>query len=347
MAEYMLPTSADLKEVEQALLPRLTQDDPIFEAFPIVEEDASVLIWEQRERFTGLQRARGAGGEYTLVDQVPIKRFWTPFGVYGEYFAIDETQLLQTRKIGTFGTPADISDLVGPCQEHALQRRVDRIRYNLWKMISAGTITITGKGGQTIYSESYTLQTFSATVGWSTANTSTPLADIRAVQLFGRGYSIDFGTKAKLYMNRATYNYFIQNNNSADLKGVRTQYGATVNSLKDVNSLLMGLDLPEIVIYDLTWLEDSNTPTTTTTRQANLFLPTGTAVLIGKRPGGAPLGNYVMGRNADNPNMAPGAFMAVEDMGEHGIHPRKLAIYDGHNGAMRIPHPYGVVVMTV
>lgn len=347
MADFALPTSADLKEVEQAMLPLLTQDDPIFESFPIVEEDADVLLWEQRERYTGLQNARGLGGEYQAVDMVPLKRFWTPFGEFGEHFPIDEAMLKRMRKPGTFGTPISIADVVGPAQEYALQRRINRIRYNLWTTITTGTITVTDRGSRTIYTETYSVQTFSATVGWSTLATATPLADIRAVQLFGRGYSLDFGKKAKLFMNRATYNYFVQNNNSADLKGIRMNYGATVNSLSDVNKLNDNLDLPEIVIYDEGWLSDHPTPTSTRDRQFNLFIPTGKAVLVGKRRGGTPLGNYVMGRNVDNPNMAPGAFMAVEDMGEHGVHPRRLAVYDGHSGAIKVPYPEGVVVMSV
>jgi hypothetical protein len=347
VADFMLPTSADLKMTEQALLPIMTQDDPLFKFFPIVDEDAALLVWEQRERYTGLQRARGVGGEYTLVDMVPIKQFWTPFGSYGERFEFGENEILHMRQPGTWAEPISVNDLVAPAQEFALVRRIWRVKFNLWTMITTGTITVTNKFGVVIYQETYALQTFTATTPWSTLATATPVADIRAVQLFGRGFSIDFGAKASLFMNLATFNAFINNNNNADLRGIRLQYGATVNALPEMNKLLMGLNLPEIVIYDETWLEEHPNPVSTAQRQTNLFLPFGKAVLMGKRPGGAPLGNYVQGRNIDNPGFAPGAFMKVADSADANIHPRRLSIYDGHNGAMRIPHPYGVVVLNV
>jgi hypothetical protein len=337
MADLILPTSATLKEVERELLPRLTQDDPIFDFFPTAEEDADVLMWEQWARITGLQQARGIGGEFPVVPPVALRRFVMTPGYYGEFQPIDEVQLTRRRKPGTFGEPADVSDLVTPAQQQLLQRRLDRLRWILWTMLSTGSISVPGPNGSLVHADSYDTQDVTAAVAWSNLTSATPLADFRSAQLLSRGYSIDFGSAAMAFMNRTTFNYLMANRNASDFWGRRLQYGQTVNDREGINRLLMGEDLPQIVVYDLTWLDAYY--------NVNLFIPTGTIIILGKRPGGEKLGRFVYTRNAANPGQNPGPFTRVVDSADYGRYPRRLEVYDAFNGGPEIWYPFGAVVI--
>lgn len=340
MADFVYPTSAELQEIAQALLPRLEADRPVFKFFPIVDVDEYLLMWEQRDRYTGLQQVRGLNGEFPKVKQTGLRRYQMEPGVYGEHEPIDEAQLTMRRKPGTFGSPADISDLVVPVQEKMLVRRLDRQEWMVWTMLATGSISVPGPTGAILHQDSYTLQTFTPTVAWSSTSTATPFANFRAVQILARGYSVDFGGKAMAFMNQSTFNYLALNTNAADIYGRRVAGLATANNLRDINSLLQGDNLPEIVIYDRGYLdEDEN---------FHLFIPTGTVIVIGQRPGGQPIGDYAMTRNANNPGMAPGAFMAVQDTGEYNAqYPRQLRVYDGHSGGVRVYYPSAIAVMNV
>jgi hypothetical protein len=179
---------------------------------------------------------------------------------------------------------------------------------------------------------------------WSDPINSAPLNDLRAVRILDRGTSASFGAPARLKMNRSTFNYLVQNRNPADLYGVRTQglsgsvEGMNINqSLNKINEVLTGEDLPTIEIYDETWQGDDGS--------INLFIPTGTAQLFGKRKSGAPLGRWVMTRNAWNPNRAPGSYYKIIENERPGEPP--LEIHRGFNGGIELHFPSSLVTMKV
>lgn len=345
MANFVYPTSAQLKEIEQDLLPRLEADRPVFAFCPIVDEDAYVLMWEQRDNYTGLQQIRGLNGEFPRVKKTAINRYTMEPGVYGEFEPIDEAALTMHRRVGTFADPVDISDLVMPIQDKLLQRRLDRIESSIWTMLATGTLTVPGPNGTNLYADSYTLQTFSAVVPWATHATATPAADFRAVQILGRGHSVDFGSKAQAFMNQATFNDLALNTNSQDLYGRRVSGLATPNNLADINALLQGDNLPQIVIYDRGWLTDGPAGGPF---PFNLYIPNNKVIVIGVRPAGQPVADYAMTRNANNPDLGPGAYMEVVDsIQNQGKPPRQLEVYDGHNGGQRIYWPSAIVTMSV
>jgi hypothetical protein len=43
------------------------------------------------------------------------------------------------------------------------------------------------------------------------------------------------------------------------------------------------------------------------------FIPDATVLVTGKRPAGQPIAKYKMTRNANNPSMAPGAYMYISN----------------------------------
>lgn len=337
--EYIYPTQVELREIARTLLPRLEQNRVVFDAnfFPTRNVDSHLLEWEQRDNFTGLQQARGLNGRPNQVRPLGGQRFQVEPGIYGEYAMVDERELTTRRPWGTFAGTIDISDLVLEKQQHLLQRRLDRIELIVWTLLLTGTFSVPAPNGSIVHVDSYSPQTYTAGVPWGTVATATPLADFRTVQLKSRGYSVNFGSGSRMYMNRVTFNQILSNMNAADLYGRRMGGFATINGPDDVNQLLAGDDLPGIVIYDDGYLDENGV--------FRLFIPNNKAVLIGARRDGEAVGEYRMTRNANNPGMAPGFYTKVVD--DEDDVPRSVVVHDGHNGGPILYYPSAIVVMTV
>jgi hypothetical protein len=340
MANYTYPESAALSLIEQDLRPRVEADRPIFDLFPTMTEDVSELVWEQRDNYQGLQQVRGLNAEPPRVKRTGSKRYVMAPGVYGEFEPVNEEDLTRRSKLATFATPVDVTDLVSPIQTKLLQRRYDRIEWMGWTLTATGTFSVPGPNGAILHTDSYTTQTFSATVPWATFATATPLSDLRAVQLLARGHSLDFGRRAKAFMNQGTLNSLLSNTNAADLYGRRTQGLGTFNNEGEVNRLLTGDNLPELVPYDGGYLDENG--------NFNLYIPNNKVIVVGRRPMGEPVGNWVYTRNINHEGggTRPGPYTRVIDLGEQRV-PRELQVHDGMNGGFRIYWPSAIVVLTV
>lgn len=337
MATYIYPENAELQEIAQEKVNLLTAEDPLNTIMPMVNSDSHVLQWEQEDNYVGLQQVRGLNGQPGRVKNVGGSKFTLEPGVYGEFMTIDETELTVRRQWGSFNAPIDLTELVMRKQDQLLARRIDRWRYIGWALIAAGTFSVASPDGATIHTDTYPLQTHDAST-WATANTATPLLDFRNAKLKQRGKGVSFGAQARAFMNQTTFNNMIANTNSADLAGKRTAGLATVLGLADVNAVLLQEDLPRIEIYDEGYLDDSGV--------FQLFLPTGTVVIVGRRPGGQTIADYAMTRNVNNPGFAPGPYQKVIDKGEEDV-PRQIIVHDGHNGGPRIYYPSALVRMDV
>ena len=335
---YIYPSNAELREVAQTKLPNLVKDRPAFDILPIVTKDVDILRWEQKDNYVGLQQVRGLNGRPGRVARIGAKVYTMTPGVYGEFTTVDELELTRRRPFGVFNGAISIDDLVMECQDQLLGRRLDRIEKIVWDLLTAGTFSVAGPDGVTMHTDTFTLQTASAAVAWATFATATPLKDFRAVQLLSRGYSVSFGADAKAYMNRVTFNNLVANTNTADLAGRRTSGLQTVLTLGEINSVLAGEGLPQIVIFDGGYLDSSGT--------FQPFIPNSKVVVVGRRLDGAPIGNYVYTRNANNPGLEPGPYMKVVDNEEREV-PRLIEVHDGHNGGPIIEFPSAVVILTV
>lgn len=341
MATYVFPTPVELSKIEQDLIPDLMGDDPIFQIMPISETKFPMRVWEQWANVTGLQAARGLGGSPVKVNALAANQYTSPPGYYGDQIAITEAELVMARQLGSFDAPMDVSDLVAVKQLQLLQRRFNRIRQISWLTLANGTYTALGAVGQILATDIFPIQTFTALVTWATVATATPLANFRAVKLLARGHSVDFGRQAKAYMNQATANNLLMNTNAADLYGRRTQGLATINSLDDLNRLLVGDDLPEIVVYDKVYIDDAS---------ANqLFIPNNRCIVVGKRYSGVAVGQFQLTRNASNPDLSARPYTEVRDSAIQGLvnMPRELVVVDGFNGGPVLQFPTSVVAMTV
>jgi hypothetical protein len=338
MPTLTYPSPQELKEIEQDLLPVLTQDDPVFDEFPLTEVNATRVRWEQMDNFAGLQAVRGYNGQPGKVNRVGAKGYDQEPGVYGDFTVLDEKELTELRQFGKYEEFISINDLVALAQQHLLTRRIDRVLSVLWTLLTTGSFSVAKASGEILHTDTFPIQTHSAAVDWSTLASATPLTDLRAIKLKARGHSVNFGRQAKLYMNQTEVNNFLMNTNSADFGRVRGESGATVNDLAAANAILAANDLPQVVPYDKGYYTDAGVFT--------LFIPDGKGVLVGGRTNGAKLGEYRMTRNAENPNCEPGAYTRVIDKGETQV-PRNIEVHDGHNGGSVIYYPSGVVAVSL
>lgn len=335
---YLYPENAQLQAIERDLLPVLTESDPIFADFPIVDQNEHILRWTIKDNMRGLQQFRGLNGAPSRVKNQGANSYVMEPGVYGEYKAVDEKDMTARAPMPGDFRPIDVTDLVRDNQDELLSREITLIRYCIWTLLTTGTFTILGDDGKKMHTDSYKIKTYTASVAWSTPATAIPLADFRAVQLMGRGTSCAFNSKAKAYMNRKQLNYMLANTNAADIAGRRTSGLVTVLTLDEINRLLLGEDLPQIEVMDDGYYDESG--------NWQQFIPDGKVVVVGNRPDGSNIGEYRKTRNANNELMAPGSYVKVVDKGESQV-PRIIEVHRGHNGGPVIFYPNGVVVMSV
>jgi hypothetical protein len=331
------PTNSELIEIAADKIPLLTADRAIFQIMPMRDVDTALLMWEQKDNYIGLQQVRGINGEPPRVKPTGAKRYIAQPGYYGEFEVIDELEITMRRPLGQFNGAIPIDDLVMERQDRLLGRRLDRIEYIGWTLLATGTFSVSAPNNTVVHTDTFPVQTFTAGVTWATSATAVPIANFRAVQILARGHSVSFGPNAKAYMNQTTFNNFIGNTNTSDLFGRRQAGLATINNLKDLNTLLQGDGLPQIVIYDLGYLDDSNT--------FQKWIPDNVVICVGQRPAGQTVAEYLMTRNANNPNGEPGAYQKIVD--DPNEVPRTIEVHDGHNGGPAIYFPSAVVRMNV
>lgn len=338
--DYSYPDNITLNQIAQEMMPRLTQNRPIFQDFPINNVEDDIIEWDQRGNFIGLQQIRGLGGAPNHVKRVGANTFRFEPGYYGEYTEINERELLRARKLGQLSGRVDVTEHVTHQQAQLLQRRLDRIESIIWTLLATGTFAI-AQGNIVMATDTFTIQTFAAGVTWSTFATATPLANMRAVQLLQRGFSLSFGAGAKAYMNRSTFNNFLSNTNANDLGGRRGAGLSTINGPAAVNQLFAQDDLPNIVVYDEGYYDDTST--------FQLFIPNNKVILVGRRTAGDTLGEYRCTLNVNNGDGSSGPYMMVYDSAQEngGRPPRHIEVHDGHNGGPVLFHPAGIVVLTV
>ncbi len=331
------PSAIELMQIEQDKLPVLTEDDPIFGHFPLVNADADRLDWEQKDNYVGLQQVRGINGSPGSVKRIGAKRYSMEPGYYGDFEHINEDELTRRRAYGTFNQFISISDLVTEAQDQLLHREINRIRQILWTLMTTGTFSVAGPNGTVTHTDTFSLQTQNAAVAWATVATAKPMADFRACKLKARGHSVVFDRGAKAYMNQVTCNNMLANTNSADIGGRLTGQGNNFTTVEDVNKFLVAADLPQIEVFDDGYHDDSGT--------FQQFIPDAKVVIVGRRTNGQTLGEYRKTRNANNPDLGPGSYLKIVDNGDESV-PRRITVHKGHNGGPVIEFPSAIIILS-
>ncbi len=342
---FVYPTNMELTQIDQDFLPVLSQSNPIFELFPLKERDASVLKWEQRDNYLGLMQARGQQGEYPSIQSVAINAFELTPGRYGEHALIMGKEIEDRRGFGQVNAPIDVRDIVVERLEQTATRHFNLMSYICWTLITSGYYSIVGPNNAVVKRDAVIVQNFDSVVNggsyWSTASSSTPLADFRAVQLFHRGHSIAFNSSSTAWMNLKTKNYMLSNTNTADLFGRRNAGLETIEGVDALNTaVLMKDDLPKVTVYDEGYKDSNNV--------FQPFIPDGIVVLMGKRLNGAALGEFTFTRNADNgSSSAPLVKVVEKGTTPNSPPPMAIEVYRGFNGGPRLFYGNAIVVMKV
>lgn len=345
MATYLYPTQRELRTLGAELVAQETLNDPLLgRVFPITSVNSAMLKWSLDADDYGLQQLRGLNGAPLSVQRIGRTDYVSRPGYFGEFETVDEEELT-LRSADVSGTARiDVSDLVVMAYSQLRKREITRIRQIGWTLLTTGTFSISGKGSTLTYTDTFSLQTYSAS-DWSTVSTATPLADFRAVQALGAQYGVTFGARAIAVMNRVTANRMLGNTNSSDLAGRRTNGGGTITSVPRVNGeVLTSEDLPTVVVMDDGYKNDSGTFTR--------FIADDKVVVLGLRNDGDKIGEYRMTRNMVNgSNGAPGHYEFVKDYIQ-GINapkevPPKIEVHGGHNGGPVIFRPNAIVIMSV
>lgn len=350
------PSPAVMKEIESELTLRDRADRIGLQLFPVVQEPTYHVRWVQRDNYYGLQQMRGLDGLPPHVQRLGQTTFVYEPGVYGEHTSITEREILTRAAFGNTNLPIPISDLVMRDQTQLIQREDDRMEANVWTLLGTGTLSIPlpGPNGTTVYNDTYTTQTVTASVPWATSATAVPIADFQRATQLGIGHGVDLGSGATAYANSFTINLLLNNSNAADYGGRRSQYGATLNTIAGANDYFRGQNLPQLVPYDAGYqLAPLAGPVTSASTQFTKFIPDHTVIVVGKRPSGQPIGNTVQTIQAMEPGASarPGGYNYVTDS-TRGLNtpmrtPPKIEIHRGWNGGLVLYYPSAVVVLTV
>lgn len=353
-SNYVYPVAAEMAEILPDLISRGLEGRTGLQIFPPVNKSTFFVRWIQEDNAFGLMHFRGLDGAPSRVQRLGRNTFVYEPGVYGEFQTITERELLTRAAPMRPDLPIPIGDLVGNAQRQLIGRRFDRMEANVWTLLGTGTLTIPlpGPNGPAAYTDVYPIQTQVAAIPFSSLSTATPIAEFQKAQQKSVGHSVDFGAGATAYLNQVTANNILNNTNSADFGGRRDQYGATLNSLPGFNSYFQAQNLPQLKIVDEGYQPlPLNGVQTNPSLQFQKFIPTGTIIIVGKRPGGANVGEWQQTINAMNPGNAPGPYSIIKDFA-NGINaprevPPKIEIHAGVNGGPAILYPSAVLVLTV
>lgn len=342
MATYLYPEARELREIAPNLMAEEMAGDILFSIMPIRSVNAGLIEWSMDDDEYGLQQLRGLDGAPVHVTPTGKTSYVSEPGYFGEYRTITERELTLRAGSVTGEATVDVGDLVAQANRQLMHREFTRIRQIGWTLLTTGTFSVTGKGSTLTHTDTFAIQTDSGT-DWSTAATSTPLADFRDVQQMGSEYGVEFGSSAMAIMNRVTANRMFANTNAADLGGRRTMGGGTVTSLDETNRINMAEGLPQVVVYDKGYKNDSGTFTK--------FIADDKVLYVGRRFDGDRIAEYRMTRNMNNPNGAPGTYEYIKNYAEGRNAPKetppRIEIHRGHNGGPVIYRAKALVIQSV
>ncbi len=334
MAAYDFPQPSEMQRIADQKAPLIRARSVIWDFFEEESKDIDVLRWFQKDLYTGMQSWRGIGGKPAPVSLVGDQEYLAQPGSYGDFMPMDERFLMTySRPESPDGPRVNLTEIVMELQDELLRREYLLKEFCLWKLLVEGTFTIT-KDNATVYSGSYTQQSFSAGTAWATVATATPMKDLLGLPILGRGKQVNFGRGARLLMNQKTANYLILNTNAADIGGKLLGNGNTFNTLNDVNNVLQLNGCPTVEICEEGFFDAANSNTWTP------WIPDNKFVLIGTRQDARYLGSYRMTKNVNSPS-GRGSYSKV--MIEQDEVPIRAEVHQGHNGGPVLLYPGSII----
>lgn len=333
------PTSAELRMLQMDLLPRFSEGRLAFDILPFTESDAAEILFQQPDIFRGMQQWRGLDQPTNVVGQRynPYGKICTVApGYWGEHDYISEEFMTRAAQPGTCSTPIDLTEYIARLSERLMERRYNRVEFLIWQSLVFGRYEALNSSGQVVHQAQYNVQQVAAAIPWSDFANSTPMGDFRQIQLRSRGTSASFNSDAIAYMNRVTANCLFQNQNPNDVGKVGLSACCTFMGPDMVNQQFAAQGLPQLKIYDEGYVDDYG--------NFQPYIPDGYVVIVGRRPGGVPIGHFWLTRNAVGCEISKGFWQKIIDDCERAI-PRKIGLYDGFNGGPAIEYPRAIVVL--
>lgn len=293
MANLVFLQSREVKPILQQLIGQFTFDNFFLKLLPFSSVDAAVATWEQLDNFKGQMDFRGSGGPYPTTQREGRNVFMTRPGYFGNSRELDETYLNVSTQLGSAAAAIDLTDAQSNDLKALTNMCVVRMTSTIADLLCTGTTSVTDPAtGATLFSASVNSQTYTASTSWSDHANSTPIADMLAMKLLHRGYSVNFGSGAQLVVNSTTVNAMLQNTNANDLGAKRVitvNAGAQPMTLADINRYNLEAGLPTIVEYDEGYYDGNGSFTK--------FIADYKGVLVGKRLMGEPVGEFILTRN--------------------------------------------------
>ena len=336
MPTFVYPTNRELEEIVQDLIPRLEEGRKLLALMPYTFRDTAQVEWEQEDNYYGLMAVRGINGQPGNVAKVGAKKYVMKPGYYGEFHQVDEDEMTEARELGTLGDTINLDQLIVRRMKHLMVRRFNRMEDTISKFLRLGIFQNYSDSGAAVHTDRFTVTSRTPGTLWSTAATSTPLADLRSWKASGEfGTSSRFGKDSTLLGTTQTINYLLNNTNAGDLGGKRLGGGNSINSVGDLNTVLAGNDLPQLDEYNET--ADGTNP----------LIPHGKLIWVGTRPNGQRLGEFVGTRNINGGDSSnDGIYSKVVDNGDRAV-PRQIQVHHGFNGGPAIYFPSAVQSLNV
>jgi hypothetical protein len=346
MAKYFYPNAATLTEIAAELILDYNRQNPIFQyVFPIMQRNAINLQWFVNGQDQGLMKLRGAGGPPTPITEQGKEFFETTPGVFGEYSALDEIELLELGR----GVPRGNTAIAVSVEDRILQKQAtlnvryyNRLRQMAWSLATTGTLAIALPGGGIGYQEAITVRTRTVSPLWTDYANATPLLDLQTQQTtYGFGSSNNFGYGSTVMMNSLTFGHLLRNTNAADFGGIKVANQNSARTMGDYEDLRLGWNLPQVLLWDDGYINEAGTFT--------LDIPTGTIIQVGARPNGERPGEFALTYNAVHEGTGPYSFVfdkTVRGNQDQEIPPR-LEVHMGFNGGLVAHRPTQILKLIV
>lgn len=334
---WKYPTSVELDFVVQEFKATAMESMLGHQVLQLVERNTSRIRWDVLDNDKGMTSAITPDADPPF-DQRPglTTKEYTPID-FGQFARIPRSEIEGARQPGTLGVPLDVTEMTVRELSRQLNKVHVRIESLIWAALQ-GSMSVNDNG--VTITETFPVQTFTASPLWSTLATATPLKDFDAVGLLFRGKGASMAG-ARAYANRKTINYLLENSNTNDIRGLLNLQTTITIGTQEVNKILAMRGLPELIQYDEGYYDANGNFT--------LFIPDGKIVVVGRRAPGEVIGDFVLTRTAYrlvNGEPTPGIWSRIIPPQDDSINPTIL-VGAGFKGGPRIFYPGSVVAMTV
>ena len=345
------PTNAELNEVVQAFKPDPSQYIGM-QILPMNTSMYQEVQWDEIDHDRGLTAPHVMGTDPKNDKRMgSTLRKYTPIP-FKETDLLKEDEILRARQLGTMAGTLDLSMEIAKIARDRFNKTMARVEKLRWDTLK-GSIAIDENGVKV--TETFAIQTYTPATPWSTLATSTPIKDLDACKLLFRktGASTQ---GAKLYINQTNANRLVENLNANDLRGFQnSNFVNLAYSIQELNKIMAARGLPEIVVYDEGYVDESDTFVP--------FIGDTEAILVGKRMGGESVGDFMSTpslHNNVNGQPGPGYFSIIEvngqpseqvgsvSLGQLGTAKNpKVEITGGIYGGTRLIYPKSVIKLVV